>query len=326
MWSKFVAALVVTAIALGIAVGLFGVSSAENQESQPVLAVKIAVQLLGDNQLEVGIDHDGVVLLPDRRRINLTITQRKRWLTSSPVTIQSPVVVPGSTIAAPDGDVPSEDAWAMPGFGTIPVELRVAAWFEADYSIWFALVNDGEHVHPERRRLNHQAITNPDNHNRWLTTSPVEIEVGETPASLLRSFSTQVAVPAGMPHTNHYETLLDVAQSCALESVAAFDGEPDPEPDWSRWPEEEVAPNGYSSFRWKVSSSVRAESSSVDAVWLWRNERLTSYWSGRPATGYLFIVRDVRLPQGATLWAAVFGCATAVDSRTTEIDIDLEAA
>lgn len=324
MSSRFIVSLIAIAVTIGMAIGFLRVSSAEEQGNQSVLAVKVAVQLLGDNLVEFGIEHDGERTLPELNQINLAYTQRKRWVTSSPVTIESPVVSSGSTAVASGGDTASEDAWGAPGFGTVPVELRVAAWIEADHSIWFAIVHDGEHLRPERRRIPRQAIDNPQNHNRWLTSSPVEIEVGETPASLLRAFSAEVGVPAGMIHSHEDETLVDIAQTCSLESVSPFDGDPNPEAVWSRWTQGDVAPDGYPAFRWKVTNSDLAHSSSTNAVWLWRNVRLSSYWAGRPAPEYLFIVRDVRPPHGATMWAAVFDCSAVDVSDRSDIDIDID--
>lgn len=324
MSSRFIVSLIAIAVTIGMAVGFLRVSSAEERGDQSVLAVKVAVQLLGDNLVEFGIEHDGERTLPELNQINLAYTQRKRWVTSSVVTIESPVVSSGSTAVAPDGDTASEDGWSTQGFGTVPVELRVAAWIEADHSIWFAIVHDGERLRPERRRISRQAIDNPENHKRWLTSSSVEIEVGETPASLLRTFSEQVTVPAGMVHSHEDETLVDVAQSCSLDSVNPFDGDPDPEPVWSRWTQGDVAPDGYPAFRWKVTGSELAHSRSTDAVWLWRNVRLSSYWAGRPAPEYLFIVRDVRPGYGATMWAAVFDCSTVDVSDKSDIDIEID--
>jgi hypothetical protein len=313
MSSRFIVSLIAVATTIGLAIGVLRVSSAEDPGHQSVLAVKVAVQLLEDNLVEFGIEHDGERTLPDFNRINLSYTQRKRWVTSSPVTIE-----------APDREAVSGDAWATRGFGTVPVELRVAAWIEADHSIWFAIVHDGEHLRPERRRIPRQAIDDPENHNRWLTSSPVEIEVGETPASLLRTFSAEVTVLAGMVHSHEDQTLVDIAQTCSLDSVSPFDGDPDPEPVWSRWTQGDVAPDGYPAFRWKVTNSDFAHSSSTDAVWLWRNVQLSSYWAGRPAPEYLFIVRDVRPGYGATMWAAVFDCSTVDVSDRSDIDINTE--
>lgn len=253
------------------------VSSAEEQGTQSVLAVKVAVQLLGDNLVEFGIEHDGERTLPVLNQLDLTYTQRKRWVTSSAVTIESPLAPSEVTIEAPNGETVSEETWATPGFGTVQVELRVAAWIEADQSIWFAIVHDGEHLRPERRRIPRQTIDDRQNHNRWLTSSPVEIEVRETPARRLRMFSAQVTVPGGMIHSHENETVVDIAQRCSLDSVSPFDGDPDPEAYWSRWNQGDVAPDGYPTFRWKVTNSDSAHSSSTDTVWLWRNVRITSY-------------------------------------------------
>ncbi len=328
MSGKFLAALVLVAMTIGTTIGLSGFSSAQDQPGDSTLTVRVAVQLLGKNLVEVGIEYDDEdePILPERRKIILTHTERKRWVTSSPVVFHAPFTPAGATNPANEDDAASADLWATPGFGTVPIELSVTAWIEADRSIWFAIVHDGEPIHPERRRLSRSAIIDPANHNRWLKTSAVEIEIRETPASLLRTFSEHVTVPAGMPHTNQHQTLIDIARSCRLDSVSPFEGNPDPEPDWSRWPEEEVAPNGYPAFRWKVINSDQAHSSSVDAVWLWRNQRQTSYWTGQPASEYLFIVRDIHPPRGTTMWAAVFDCSAVDESGTTEHDIDLEAA
>lgn len=324
MSSRFIVSLIAIAVTIGMAIGFLRVSSAEEQGNQSVLSVKVAVQLLEDNLVELGIEHDGERALPDSRRVSLTYTQRKRWVTTSPVTIESPVVSSGSAAVAPVGDTASEDGWSTLGFGTVPVELRVAVWIEADHSVWFSIVHDGEHLRPERRRIPRQAIDNPENHNRWLTSSPVEIEVGDTPASLLRTFSAEVTVPAGKVHSREDETLVDIAQSCSLDSVNPFDGDPDPEAVWSRWTQGDVAPDGYPAFRWKVTNSDLAHSRSTDAVWLWRNVRLSSYWAGRPAPEYLFIVRDARPGYGATMWAAVFDCSTVDVSDRSDIDIEID--
>ncbi len=327
MPSRIVATFVVLALTLGMTIGFASISSAGDHEDEPALTVKVAVQLLGDNLLEIAIDHDGDLILPERRKMVLSQTQRKRWLTSSPITIDSPAATSEAMRTAPDGVPAPEHAWATPGFGTVPVVLSVAAWVEADHSIWFAIVHDGKRVHPERRRLAREAIDNQEHHNRWLRTSPVEIDFGETPASLLRKFSAQVTVPAGMPHTNEHETLVDVAQSCSLESVAPLDADSDPAPDWSEWLEEDIAPSGYSSFRWKVTSSAGARhTSSTDALWLWRNTLVSSFWTGQPSSEYLFIVRDARPPYPMTMWAAVFDCSAVEYRETSDNDIELEAA
>lgn len=310
-WRLAFAALLIGTAAVAGTIAQSGSAEAQGQTAP----VKVAVQILAADRLEFAIEHEGERLLPDTRFLNTERAARSRWLTSSAVEIQSQPSSSGMMSADPDGSGTEVGVWATPGFGTVSIEVRVGAWSDAEGSVWFAIAHNGEYLLPERRKIRQAALAWEDNHNRWFTSSEVEIEIEETPADILRSFSSQIV------GEGQYETLVDVAQDCSLESVDRFEGDPDPDYDWDNWPNEEVAPDGYPMFLWKVDRSEWSTSSSSDAVWVHRNEQATSYWTGRPAPGYLFIVRDVRPPDGATMWAAVFRCADEGGSDGNDIDI-----
>lgn len=266
--------------------------------------VRVAAQPLSNGSIEFAVVYDGERILPRGRYLSVAAAPRDRWLISTPVEITSPlgtVETTGALSESPDGGSVPTGAWATPGFGTVPIRLQVAAKVDLEATVEFGIVHNGVTLLPDLRFLDSELQF--ASHGQWLISSVVEIDFGATPAELVRRFS------AHANYSSYPDTLVDVAQACELAEAAPFaDTAHEVQHDYDASPSAYVAPEGYPTFRWYVTSSDFSRSDSFDGVWLYRNDSQSASSRSKPASGYLFIVRDVRPPDGAFWWVARFEC------------------
>ena len=278
---------------LFFALVLIGSTLVATAQTAETTSVKVAVQILSSDRIEFAVEHNGQRHLPKARYLNTTRAAPTQWLTSSVVEVYSAPSSTGMLSDSPDGTGAESGEWATPGFGTVPLEIRVSVYVDANDSVWFAIVYEGEYLLPERRRLTHGALANTDYHNQWLTSSAVEIDTPRTPAALVRHYSQDWAAS--------YEYMGDIAQLCRLISAVLLVNNLDA--DWYWGPHRVADYPGLTQ-----SLSVRG------AAWLYGNDT----WS---PTDVLIVVKDNPHMIDATLWAARFDCSDTEDSGENDIDI-----
>lgn len=314
MLFRFLAACAVIALTVG-AVWLIGSSpkadatAEEDGASIGIMVIQVAVQPMENGAVEFGVRYDGETTLPRARYLNISAAPVDEWLTSTPVRLMSPVASVAATGAlseSPDGGSAASGLWATEGFGTVPVQVRVAARLDYDGSVEFGIVYAGERILPELRFLS--SGTRLENIGRWLVSSEVNIDFSEAPAERVRALShfhanERVQLWWGGTHIN-------VAQECALDKALQLAASPFGDDGY--FYASNLPIDGYPTFRQVHGYEDWPDKySDVPFKYLMlHNDDLREGQRSVPASEYLIIVNDDRPPFGETWWAARFSCAS----------------
>lgn len=304
-WTLAIVGLLIGVTAAGIIARSEPAEAIADGDGTATISVQVTARPLENGAVEFGIVHDGERVLPRGRYLNVLTAPFDRWLTSTPVTVISPVASVAATGAmseSPDGTSPAAGPWAAEGFGSVPVQVQISARLDFDGAIEFGITYAGSRVLPERRFLG--TSTRLGNIDQWLVSTPVHLSYAEPPASKVRRLSAYL-----FNHSYYrYKTHVDVAQTCTLDAVSRLE-------DFPFWGWDfhvsQLPIEGYPTFQGYIIREHRIDSSSDLSFrhMVLHNDDQREEDRSTSASGYLLIVFDARPPFGETTWAAQFSCA-----------------
>ena len=308
MFTKSTGAIMAILIVIGASVIARAQEAREESPSDELLfALQVIVLPQADGMVEFGVRQGESAHYPLSRFLNMNTATRGRWLASSIVPLDGPPPQPLALSAGTDEEAAEQyrgPGWEVRDFGIVPLNLRVAVRVHSDGYVEFGILHDGDRLLPDVRWLS--PATREANINQALVSSEVTIDVGQSPADLVRELSLELA----------NDVRPDVAQICVLESATEKADRRTAVEDWYEAHRDARVIGETADYGQRLDSSQ-------EAAWVYSSGRVTR---GQPADRYVFIVRDVRYQQPTIFWSADFNCADqgSTDSGNGRLEIQPE--
>ena len=292
----------------GLGSGLPGVNSAAAETYVNAIEVRVIARPLEDGSVEFGIEHRGEQVLPQGRFLTPALIQQRQgeWLASTPVQVFGVPRVPAILGGTP-AYLSDDNLWESDGFGKTAASLQVNVIALEDGRIEFAILYDGREYRPESRFITPDLFAGSI--ERWLRSSVVRLEIGETAAELARDFSTRIYATdqEGSPP-------IDIARECVLYSVTS------PAASVSEGALQHVVRNEFQELYPKLAFPLRIDLGPYDVggrVALYAsNNYWNVHWNDDLADYYGMVVLQDN-SSSPTWWVAEFDCRAFREVRSS---------